>query len=262
MKKPRTIVLQRSMVGAWKGCSRHRIVSKHALKLIRSFTLTQMPETVEAHEDDVGEDDQGKSKLAEVATPWATPENIASWIDGLNTNDEEKTTRQKKTTASSRQTTHELWGLDSDGDDLPNMVSKDGSVGPYVKSSATMTKTSTTNPRQREDDTNGQVALQYKGLTKAAANAWFATLCRSGSAKDKRVPKAKPNAEQQDVIKRIIDRCLQEMADEDSENEFRSEPLRCILHGIPGAGKSEVLQWLRIFSKMYVVGPMVQNLLT
>ena len=35
------------------------------------------------------------------------------------------------------------------------------------------------------------------------------------------------------------------MADEDTEKEYRSEPLRCILHGIPGAGKSEVLQWLR-----------------
>ena len=122
MKKPRTIVLQRSMVDAWKDHSRHHIVSKHALKLIRSFTLTQMPETVEADESD-DEDAQGKSKLSEVATPWATPESIASWIDGLNTGYQEVATKQKKTTASSRQTTHQLWGLD-DADEIQTMCAK------------------------------------------------------------------------------------------------------------------------------------------
>ena len=29
--------------------------------------------------------------------------------------------------------------------------------------------------------------------------------------------------------------------------DFRSEPLRFILHGVPGAGKSEVLHWIRDF---------------
>ena len=124
IKKPRNIVLQRSMVDAWKDYSRHHIVSKHALKLIRSFTLTQMPETVEADEEDEEdeEDAKGKSKLSEVATPWATPDSIASWIDGLDTGDQEVTTKQKKTTASSRQTTHPLWGL-NDAEEVPGMVS-------------------------------------------------------------------------------------------------------------------------------------------
>ena len=64
---------------------------------------------------------------------------------------------------------------------------------------------------------------------------------------DTRDPKPKPNTEQQLVIKRIMDRCLQELEDEAGQAEFRSEPLRCVLHGVPGAGKSEVLQWLRLF---------------
>ena len=82
------------MVDAWKDYSRHHIVSKHALKLIRSFILTQMPETVEADEDD--EDAKGKSKLSEVATPWTTPDSIASWIDGLDTGDQEVTKSKRK----------------------------------------------------------------------------------------------------------------------------------------------------------------------
>ena len=207
------------MVDAWKDYSRHHNVSKHALKLIRSFTLTQMPETVEADESD-DEDAQGKSKLAEVATPWATPKSIASWIDGLNAGDQEVTRRQKRRTAGSRQATHEWWGLD-DADEVPNKVSKDGDVGLYVKSSATMNTSPSFTPRSPEDDTNGKAALQYKGLTKASANAWFAELCRSGSAKDKREPTAKPSAEQQQVIKRIMNRCLQEMTDENGEEEYR-----------------------------------------
>ena len=212
VKKPRTTGLQRSMVDAWKDYSRYHIVSKHALRLIRNFTLTQMPETVEAHEDDVDEDAPGRSKLAEVASPWATSENIASWIDGLHTSDELVTTKLKKTTSISRQTTHQLWGVGEDADDAPTQISKDGSIAFHVKSNATTTSTS--NTRESTEDTDGTVVLQYKGLTKATANAWFATLCRRGSARDKRDPKAIPHAEQQIVIRRIIDRCLTEMEDE------------------------------------------------
>ena len=53
---------------------------------------------------------------------------------------------------------------------------------------------------------------------------------------DTRDPKPKPNTEQQLVIKRIMDRCLQELEDEAGQAEFRSEPLRCVLHGVPGVG--------------------------
>ena len=184
VKKPRNVVLQRSMVDAWKDYSRHHIVSKHALQLIRNFTLAQVPETVEADKEDE-EETKAKSKLSEVATPWATPDSIASWIDGLDTGDQDVTTKQKKTTASSRQTTHKLRGLD-DSEALPGKLSKDGNVGLYVESSTTMNTAQSSIPRDAQDDTEGNAALQYKGLTKASANVWFAEFCRSGSATDRR----------------------------------------------------------------------------
>ena len=40
VKKPQCVTLQRSMVDAWNDYSRRHIVSKHALRLIRNFTLT------------------------------------------------------------------------------------------------------------------------------------------------------------------------------------------------------------------------------
>ena len=45
----------------------------------------------------------------------------------------------------------------------------------------------------------------------------------------------------------MLNRCLQECVDEGNDSDFRSEPLRFLLHGVPGAGKSEVLYWLRDF---------------
>ena len=79
VKKARQVTLQRSMVDAWNDYCHSHIVSKHALRLIRNFTLTQMPDSVEADEEE--DQLQAKTKLAQVSTPWATPDAIASWLD-------------------------------------------------------------------------------------------------------------------------------------------------------------------------------------
>ena len=42
---------RRSFAIAWEDYQKHHIVSKHALKLIRNFMLTQMPESIEADEE-------------------------------------------------------------------------------------------------------------------------------------------------------------------------------------------------------------------
>ena len=232
------------MVDAWNDYIRHHIVSKHALRLIRNFTLTQMPETVEADEDE--EEAKAQTKLCEVATPWATVDTIASWLDDQDTGDFEVGTKHERTAAFTRHTTHRLWGLD-DVEAPPCDFSKEGGVGVYVKADVAKKTSQSLRSTTARSGKHGIARLQYKGLTKGKADAWFTELCLFGSPKDKRRPKAKPNAEQQRMIKRVMERCLQEMADENGQAEFWSEPLTCVLHGVPGAGKSEVLQWLRIF---------------
>ena len=42
-------------------------------------------------------------------------------------------------------------------------------------------------------------------------------------------------------------RCFEERVDEEEDVEIRSEPLRLFLHGVPGAGKSKLLEWIRMF---------------
>ena len=56
----------------------------------------------------------------------------------------------------------------------------------------------------------------------------------------------KPTTEQLRFLRAVIDRCLQESLEEQDEKS-RSEPLRAVFHGVPGAGKSQTLKWLRAF---------------
>ena len=45
---------------------------------------------------------------------------------------------------------------------------------------------------------------------------------------------------------------LQELRDESSDADFRSEPLRFVSHGVLGIGKSEVLCWIRhLFEEVF-----------
>ena len=49
------------------------------------------------------------------------------------------------------------------------------------------------------------------------------------------------------MLKLIARRCEAEREDERSDERYRSEPARLILHGVPGAGKTQTLLWLRQF---------------
>ena len=47
--------------------------------------------------------------------------------------------------------------------------------------------------------------------------------------------KKQPSEEQFECIKTVVERCAREAGEEQDNIEFRSEPLRMILHGVPGA---------------------------
>ena len=49
------------------------------------------------------------------------------------------------------------------------------------------------------------------------------------------------------MIEHIIARSLQAFEDVQRDADFRSEPLQLLLHGVPGAGKSQTLKWIRSF---------------
>ena len=69
--------------------------------------------------------------------------------------------------------------------------------------------------------------LLYQKFKGNKANEWLRSIQLEGNEQI-------PSAEQLRCIKTIVDRCVQEAKDERSNTEYRSEPLRLILHGVPG----------------------------
>ena len=118
------------------------------------------------------------------------------------------------------------------------------------------------NPTHSIGPSFGRAALRYSGLTLDSAQQWLHKVTTQGLPQDAREPRPIPNAAQEQVLARIIRRCLEELKEEGSDAEFRSEPLRFVLHGVPGTGKSEVLYWIRHFSRTSAAGRTVENLYT
>ncbi|CAJ1326993.1 unnamed protein product, partial [Effrenium voratum] len=97
-------------------------------------------------------------------------------------------------------------------------------------------------PQERPSEARPQpaVACVYSKLSAQAAAQWLRNLHDPSTL-------ARPSAEQQAFLQAVIDRCLREAREEAEDKPFRSEPLRAFLHGVPGAGKSQTLKWLRGF---------------
>jgi hypothetical protein len=84
-------------------------------------------------------------------------------------------------------------------------------------------------------------SLLYRGLTRATAGDWLLRLTTGAPSG------IVPSDEQRLVLQDVMDRCFEERVDEEDDLEIRSEPLRLFLHGVPGAGKSKLLEWIRMF---------------
>ena len=96
-------------------------------------------------------------------------------------------------------------------------------------------------PRTANRDKEARASLLHKGLTTATARGWLLRL--TTSAPNKIIP----SDEQRLVLQDVMDRCFQERDDEQQELDIRSEPSRLFLHGLPGSGKSKLLEWIRLF---------------
>ena len=197
------------------------------MRTIRFFLLTQMPETAEADEDEL-DANQSKEPIAKVYSPWASLESTNASLQQDKLTEGNKQHKHRMAMDAAKDLTHLIWGFDES--DNPGPVCKDGNIATYTVSKSSPSKISTAptvpapgNSFQPDVPSYGNVAVLYKGLTPQKAHKWFKILCTQGLPKDTRRPCPIPNAEQQKIISAIIQRCLDELKDENGDMDLMKE---------------------------------------
>ena len=130
-----------------------------------------------------------------------------------------------------------MWQLQGKGEEASQGVDKSVCVPPEILPE-------TREGRQHKRDPQDRPAKTQAWLKEASAtsrwNAWKQRLFTSAKA---------PTEDQWKVIEVIYARCLRMRQEHNTNSQKKSleEPLRLMIQGLPGAGKSQVIQWVRSF---------------
>ncbi|CAK9022430.1 unnamed protein product [Durusdinium trenchii] len=213
---------QRSHHVAWTEYVANHIVSEHAARTIRNFIAATECDPEEA---DAIEPPSNRDKV-EVDTSWVSNETIHRLITGVGFE------YSKRSSAAVHEIIEE-WKIDSE--DCTASLKPVNTGVPNIKPdhSHSIAHAHTQSPREQF------LTWTYGNLTAEAAEAWLTNLQSSNG-------NCPPTAEQLKFLRAVIQRCLQEAAEEHA-GTADTEPLRAIFHGVPGAGKSQTLKWLRSF---------------
>ena len=242
-KNDKQEAFKRSFELAWQEYRKGHVVSHNAARTIRNFLSTQLAESAEA---DVEEDEEAKRAPWEpVDTSWVSlseikdiiQKNVQLQFEDRAVSKTGKTEKWRQNICKTMDHIEKLWDLDdARADTSASVLNKAGSIR-YEAAVAMSVAAAKSKGKSKE----ARASLVYKGLTHRGAQRWLDRLCTPGPNK------LVPADEQVRVIRAIVDRCLEEAADEQRDAPFRSEPMQMLLHGVPGAGKSEVFKWIRSF---------------
>ena len=117
-----------------------------------------------------------------------------------------------------------LWSVPNELEALESSLDKGGSIA--GQQSEPPTNKDDGNCPQDSSSSRKDGHLHYQAFKKNA-HAWLRRLQADTSKKT-------PSAEQLQCIQTVVHRCIQEARDKQNNVEYRSEPLRLILHGVPG----------------------------
>ena len=213
---------QRSHHVAWTEYVANHVVSEHAARTIRNFIAATECDPEEA---DAIEPPSNRDKV-EVDTSWVSNETIHRLITGVGFE------YSKRSSAAVHEIIEE-WKIDSE--DCAASLKPVNTGVPNIKPdhSQSIAHAHTQSPPEQF------LTWTYGNLTAEAAEAWLTNLQSSNG-------NCPPTGEQLKFLRAVIQRCLQEAAEEHA-GTADTEPLRAIFHGVPGAGKSQTLKWLRSF---------------
>ncbi|CAL1151362.1 unnamed protein product, partial [Cladocopium goreaui] len=233
-KKPSHRCVGKTSVGcrshhtAWKDYIRHHIVSANAARTISNFLAA-----AECSPDDVEEAtvDEARKPDREVDTSWVDMTTVQRLTAG------ERFQYSKRSAQTVQSLVHD-WTTPQTS--TSNQGPRQFSTGLPDPGPAPATGAAGTDPFAQQTQPPRPVATNYGTFRLDAARTWLQALNRPGMT-------PAPNPQQKQVLTAVVERCHAEAVEERADKQNRSEPFRAILHGVPGAGKSQTLHWLRTF---------------
>ncbi|CAK9031745.1 unnamed protein product [Durusdinium trenchii] len=218
----KTAVSSRSHRTAWQDYLRHHVVSEHAARTIRNFLAA-----AECSPEDADPlDPASLPERAPVDTTWVDAATVDRLTQGVGF-------EYSKRSGPAVRHILEQWRPDSDS--MGQTWTVPASLDELSPSPTEPAAQGAADPKKPDP-----VRWTYGALTPDSSAAWLQGLQTNSEH-------SKPTQEQVDFLQAVIDRCMVEQTEEQRNPKTRSEPLRCLFHGVPGAGKSQTLKWLRAF---------------
>ena len=225
--------LPRSYADAWKDYRTKHVVSRWASRIILQFNASHLADSLEAMEAEQADDN--KRERNPIDTSWMQLTAVRDVLQG-NTSTER---RRKGDDANSKLSAHahlveeaksiseKLWSLPRTMDVPVDVSNKHKSIGSTKLDKPEKRKAEA--PQENSNDRAKKAGLVYRGFSNEKAKAWLKDLERPAAKKKI------PSAEQLACLREVIARCRDEAKESNENQQFRSEPLRMILHGVPGA---------------------------
>ena len=212
----------RSHLVTWKEYIQAHIVSQHAKITIQNFLAAAecSPEETDPMEP------VPEFKQKDVDTSWVDVNTLHKLTQGVGF-------EYSKRSGPAVQQILETW--------KPVTSNPDQALGAKVgRPEVVLEATPSTTQRPQPTPNPNTVQWTYGNLNAQTAAAWLERLQDPSN-------KQRPTSEQLQFLRWVIDRCLQEATEERQQAKQRSDPCRTLFHGVPGAGKSQTLAWLRQF---------------
>ena len=238
-------LLRRSWWDAWKDYRMHHVVSNWAVRAIQHFNASQLADSLEKAEADDELNNKRERDRNPYDNSWMKLDVVRDLLRGSDSAERRRNNRDDKKPLSSlgqqieaaKAITENLWNVPDKALQSFSVANKRASVAVDRGKASDKKEEPPEQPRSRRSK---EAALSYGGLNERVARTWITNLT---DPKNKKTP----SEEQLVCIQKIVDRCLHESKEHGRNQEFRSEPLRMVLHGVPGAGKTQTLLWIRRF---------------
>jgi hypothetical protein len=233
---------------AWRQYIRGNVASDNAATLITSFLTKTMARSAEFEPEEDAEAD--KSDVDDDIPPLRLkPGAIRKLFDASldNPDDAAEPSKPKAPARAAPQTSagmrlaQNLWGspgatptigLDAVG------PFHDGQAKQHLEARAMRDDANTDQPYSGKSNPRAEL---YGSASAATSEAWFAQIAQEVEP---------PTTEQMEFLRAVERRIQQEKADERRDETVDAgpgEPLFDLIHGVPGAGKSKLIGWLRRF---------------